>query len=45
MRILAEKYGRLLVNVYHNRIEFYMRERRCWLLITYYLNRHVSDSK
>ena len=45
MRIHWEKYGRLHVHIYHNRIEFAMRDRSRWLLITYYLRSHSSDSK
>ena len=43
MRILAEKYGRLHVNVFHNRIQFFMRDGRRWLSIFFYHNRQAGD--
>ena len=45
MRILAEKYGRLHVNVFHNRVQFFMRDGRKVFSIFYHLNLHVGDKK
>lgn len=43
MRILVERYGRLHVNVFHNRIQVFMRDGRRWLSIVYYYNRRAGD--
>jgi hypothetical protein len=43
MRVLAEKYGWLHVNVFHNRLQFVIRKGRRCLSIVYRLNWHSGD--